>query len=132
MTGLSQQKIDQYHSKYIEACEHDGVMNVNKFIRLYSQLPLKNTTNLEERAVRLFHAFDRDHNGVLTFDEFLSVITLINYEMTENQFSIENEISPNINEIKHRRSKPMNRNIRALVLKQELIDYLNRPLATNQ
>ncbi|CAF1442126.1 unnamed protein product [Adineta ricciae] len=94
-TGLSQDQIDQFHAKYIEASEHDGVMNMNKFTQLYSHLPWGNPGHLQDRAMHLFRAFDRDHNDILSFDEFLAIIIFIDYELNRNQ----SEISSNSDDV---------------------------------
>ncbi|CAF1133779.1 unnamed protein product [Adineta ricciae] len=94
-TGLSQDQIDQFHAKYIEASEHDGAMNMNKFTQLYSHLPWGNSEHLQDRAMHLFRAFNRDHNDILSFDEFLAAIIFIDYELNRNQ----REISSNSDDV---------------------------------
>jgi Ca2+-binding EF-hand superfamily protein len=37
---------------------------------------------MKDEAIRIFRAFDQDHNGTLSFDEFLSAIVIMNYQMS--------------------------------------------------
>lgn len=81
-SGLSRSEIDRLHSDYVQAAGHDGELNMNEFIRLYSRLPgtqMKDTNQLKEQASRIFRTFDRDHTNTLSFDEFLNAVVLVNH-----------------------------------------------------
>jgi Ca2+-binding EF-hand superfamily protein len=72
---------------YIIASDCDGAMNMNEFIQLYSSLPIaqaQTPVRMKDQAVRIFRAFDRDHNGTLSFDEFLNAIVLMNHQTPQN------------------------------------------------
>jgi hypothetical protein len=85
-SGLSRPEIEQHFSDYVKASGRDGVMDMKEFIQLYSNLPtvrLQNKGSIKDQAIRIFRAFDRDHNGTLEFNEFLNAIVLINCHMSQ-------------------------------------------------
>ncbi|CAF3889877.1 unnamed protein product [Adineta steineri] len=86
-TGLSTDEINQFYSEFVKASGYNGVMNMSKFIQLYSHLPAmksQDANEVQERATRIFRAFDRKNTGILSFDEFIAAIIMINYEMAPN------------------------------------------------
>lgn len=86
-SGLTHPEIEQLFSDYVKASGSDGIMDMKEFIQLYSTLPIaksQSKNNLKDQAIRIFRAFDRDHNGILSFDEFLNVIVMMNYHTSQN------------------------------------------------
>lgn len=86
-SGLTRAEVEGFYFDYVKAAGSDGVMDKNEFTQLYSKLPigrLQNTNNIKDQAIRIFRAFDLDHNGLLSFDEFLSAIVMMNYEISQN------------------------------------------------
>jgi len=86
-TGLSRAQVDQFYSDYLQASGRDGIMDMNEFIQLYSSLPIaqsQDKNNIKDQAIRIFRAFDIDHNGTLSFDEFLNTMVMMNYQMSQN------------------------------------------------
>jgi Ca2+-binding EF-hand superfamily protein len=87
ITGLSRTEIERFYLDYVKASGRDGVMDKNEFIQLYSSLPIarsQDKSHIKDQAIRIFRALDCDHNGVLSFNEFLSAIIMMNYQMSEN------------------------------------------------
>ena len=85
-TGLSRAEIEQIYLDYMKAAGRDGVMDKEEFVQLYSTLPIaqsEDPKHLKDHAIRIFRAFDLDHNNILTFDEFLNVMVMMNYQMSQ-------------------------------------------------
>jgi Ca2+-binding EF-hand superfamily protein len=85
-SGLSRLKIEELFLDYMKASGRDGVMNMQEFIQLYSNLPVSRSqprTRIRNQAIRIFHTFDRNHTGTLEFDEFLNAFVMINHHMSE-------------------------------------------------
>lgn len=110
-TGLTRSEVEQFYSDYSEAAGRDGVMDGNEFIDLYRKLPiarLQDPNTIKDQATRIFRAFDVDHNGILSFDEFLSAIIMMNFDMSQNDrlyFLIENNNTSEYNQDDKRISK---------------------------
>ena len=86
-SGLTRAEIEKFYSDYSEAAGRDGVIDKNEFIQLYAAHPVARSLSdgvVKQQATRVFHAFDIDHNGVLTFDEFVTVIVMMNCRAPEN------------------------------------------------
>jgi Ca2+-binding EF-hand superfamily protein len=157
-TGLSHAQVEQFYSDYLKASGSDGIMDMDEFIQLYSTLPiakLQDTNNIKDQAIRIFRAFDIDHNGTLSFDEFLSAIVMMNYQMSQNDcidFLIEEnnafgqgqddkgismqyglQIFRRLNDYcglpagtEHRFWKEVDRNNHGYVTQEEFVDYISR------
>ena len=85
-SGLSRLKIEELFLDYMKAAGRNGVMNVQEFIQLYSNLNVgrcQSRSNIREQATRIFRNFDRDHTGTLEFDEFINAFVMINHHMSE-------------------------------------------------
>jgi Ca2+-binding EF-hand superfamily protein len=164
ISGLSRAEIDRFHSNYIKASGRDGVMDMNEFIQLYSSLPIAKSQkigNIKDQASRIFRAFDQDHNGTLSFDEFLSAIVMMNYEMSRDDrigFLIQEnndskheednerisaqygyEIFRRLNDFyglpagtEQQRWKEVDRNNRGYVTQDELVEYISQQPFYNQ
>ncbi|CAF0827088.1 unnamed protein product [Adineta ricciae] len=70
--------IQQLYEAFIERAGKDGRMTVSDFKKSYLEInPNASPYNLDSEAERVFIMFDRDRNGVLTFDEFMMAYVLL-------------------------------------------------------
>lgn len=157
-SGLTQAEIEKFYSDYMEAAGRDGVIDKNEFIQLYGSHPVARSLSegaIKEQATRIFRAFDVDRNGVLTFDEFLTVIVMMNCRAPEDDhvgyLIEENNDRPYLNNDKyvskqygleifrrlndlhrlpagteHESWKELDEHNRGYVTHEELVDYINR------
>ena len=54
----------------------DGKLDKNEFIRLYDKLRPEAPELLDEISIYIFRAFDSDHNGFISFNEFMIAYSL--------------------------------------------------------
>lgn len=86
-TGLTRSEVENFYSDYSAAAGRDGIMDRNEFIQFCSTHPMmrsKNEGAMKDQAIRIFRAFDIDHNGMLTFDEFLTVVIIMNSQVSQS------------------------------------------------
>ena len=69
-TGLTKAEIDGIHARF-EENNPDHLLDKAEFVRLYHQLRSEPPELVNDIAGNVFTAFDTDHNGKLTFKEFL-------------------------------------------------------------
>jgi len=69
-TGMTKASIDDLFSKF-NSNNPDGVLDKAEFTRLYIQLRPEPAELIDEIASYVFEAFDTDHNGTVSFNEFL-------------------------------------------------------------
>lgn len=76
MTGLSPIQIHQLFQRFDRKAGHDGELDRHEFIRLMTELGYDTHSSLQNE--RSFRAFDKDHSGKLSFEEFIMALTLSN------------------------------------------------------
>lgn len=69
-TGLSKSEIKEIFDLFMRN-NPNAQLDKNEFIKLYSSLRPENPENLDEISAFIFRAFDTDHNGYITFNEFM-------------------------------------------------------------
>lgn len=69
-TGLSEYDVKSIYDQFM-ASNPDGQLNRFEFVRLYNRLRTEPPERLDEISQHVFRAFDGDHNGYITFGEFL-------------------------------------------------------------
>lgn len=75
-TGLQKADIKLVFDKF-NANNPDGKLDKKEFVRLYDELRPEPPELLDEISEYVFRAFDTDHNGFITFNEFM-----VAYSMT--------------------------------------------------
>ncbi|CAF3403181.1 unnamed protein product [Rotaria socialis] len=77
-TQLEPHIIQQLYEAFMERAGNDGRMTISDFKKTYTEIdPNANFFTLDNDAERFFMMFDRDRNGVLTFDEFMMAYILL-------------------------------------------------------
>jgi Ca2+-binding EF-hand superfamily protein len=77
MTGLSPAQIQQLEYAFNQQTgTTGGRMTLSQFINVYASIAGL-SWNMDANAERIFLMFDRDGNGVLTFDEFLMAYLML-------------------------------------------------------
>ena len=76
ISGISSNQLPQLQQTFLRAAGPDGLINRNEFGRIYRELNIG--SNDEGSIDRAFRAFDTDHSGQLSFDEFLSATVMLN------------------------------------------------------
>ena len=54
----------------------DGMLDKNEFVRLYRDIRPETPQNIEAISSYVFKCFDTDHNGYISFNEFLMAYAL--------------------------------------------------------
>jgi Ca2+-binding EF-hand superfamily protein len=54
----------------------DGQLDKAEFVRLYTKLKSEPADKLDEIALHVFNAFDKDNNGKISFTEFMVAYAL--------------------------------------------------------
>lgn len=163
-TGLTRSEVEKFYSDYIAAAGRDGIMDMNEFIQFCSTHPMtrsKNQGAMKDQAIRIFRAFDIDHNGILTFDEFLTVVIMMNSQVSQgdrmNLLIEENNDRPYVNNDKyvskqygleifrrlngfnglpsgteHQSWDELDQHHRGYVTQEELVEYISRKSMYNR
>jgi Ca2+-binding EF-hand superfamily protein len=74
-TGQQKAQIDAVFNEF-NANNPDGKLDKNEFIRLYDKLRPEPPELLDEISTFVFRTFDKDHNGFITFHEFMVAYSL--------------------------------------------------------
>ena len=74
-TGSKKEEIDVIFREF-NANNPDGKLDKNEFIRLYDKLRPEPPELLDEISTYIFRAFDSDHNGFISFNEFMIAYSL--------------------------------------------------------
>ena len=69
---MTKEKIDEIFSKF-NTINAKGVLNKGEFVKLYISLRPEPAEQIDEIAEFVFNAFDSDHNGSISFNEFLVI-----------------------------------------------------------
>jgi len=69
-TGMTKASIDDLFNKF-NSNNPDGVLDKREFTKLYTELRPEPAEQIDEIASYVFEAFDTDHNGTVSFNEFL-------------------------------------------------------------
>jgi Ca2+-binding EF-hand superfamily protein len=69
-TGLQKPEIKAVFDKF-NANNPDGKLDKKEFVRLYDELRPEPPEVLDEISEYVFRAFDSDHNGFISFNEFM-------------------------------------------------------------
>ena len=81
-TGLPYDQLQQIQQEFFRASGRDGQLSMAEFANVYSRFPgARNEPNLQQQIPRIFQTFDRDNSGTLSFDEFLSAVTMLNHSV---------------------------------------------------
>ena len=83
-TGLLRSDIKSLFDKF-NTNNPDGKLNRKEFVQLYAALRPEPPDILDEISEHVFRCFDSDHNGSISFNEFL-----IAYALTSRGFAITN------------------------------------------
>ena len=70
-TGLTLSDIEKIFKKYIEINPQGDELNRKEFAELYISLRSEDCEKLEKLTDYIFNSFDTDHNGYVSFEEFL-------------------------------------------------------------
>jgi len=70
-TGLSLSEIEEIFQKYIKINPQGGELNKKEFAELYKLIRNEDCKNLACLTDYIFTSFDTDHNGTISFEEFL-------------------------------------------------------------
>jgi Ca2+-binding EF-hand superfamily protein len=74
-TGSQKAEIDAVFREF-NANNPDGKLDKNEFIRLYDKLRPEPPELLDEISNYVFRCFDSDHNGFISFNEFMIAYAL--------------------------------------------------------
>ena len=74
-TGSQKAEIDGIFKEFM-ANNPDGKLDKNEFIRLYDKLRPEPPELLDEISNYVFRCFDSDHNGFISFNEFMVAYSL--------------------------------------------------------
>lgn len=75
-TGLDAGRMQQIQQMFQQAAGSDGLISRGEFDRVYQQL---NLGSFDRASIeRAFRTLDRDGSGKLSFDEFISVVVMLN------------------------------------------------------
>jgi Ca2+-binding EF-hand superfamily protein len=74
-TGLSRHEISRIHSKFIKEASN-GELGHDEFLDFYYSLTAEPPAFLQENSQFIFDSFDKDHNGKVSFREFLNAYVL--------------------------------------------------------
>ena len=75
ITGLQKEEVKKIFENFYSR-NPNGQLNKNEFVQLYTAIRPESTQLLEEISVYVFRCFDSDHNGFISFDEFLIAYAL--------------------------------------------------------
>lgn len=74
-TGYTKDEIKNIFNKFNEN-NPDGLLDKKEFIRLYGELRPEQPELLDEISIYVFRCFDSDHNGSISFNEFLTAYAI--------------------------------------------------------
>lgn len=75
-TGLDAGRVQQMQQMFQQAAGSDGLISRGEFDRVYQEL---NLGSYDRGSIdRAFRTLDRDGSGKLSFDEFISVVVMLN------------------------------------------------------
>lgn len=75
-TGLSRSQVLEIYTKFLKEADPNGELNLDHFLDLYHSITENPPEYLEENAEFIFDQFDKDHNGKVSFREFLNAFIL--------------------------------------------------------
>jgi neuronal calcium sensor 1 len=75
-TNLSKKEIKEMFEKFVESST-DGELNHDEFVSLFKSLSTDEPEYLDKHSEFIFDSFDRDHNGRISFKEFLIAYALL-------------------------------------------------------
>jgi neuronal calcium sensor 1 len=75
-TSLTKKEIDEMFEKF-SANSTQGELNHNEFVQLFKLLSTDESEYLDRHSEFIFDSFDKDHNGRISFKEFLVAYALL-------------------------------------------------------